>query len=63
MKCSIAIPHALVLLFNAVMPLQNAGVGGVHRGGHISMDVSADLIELGRTPMAGMLCPAQATGT
>jgi pseudouridine-5'-phosphate glycosidase len=28
------------------------GVGGVHRGGEASMDVSADLTELGRTPIA-----------
>ena len=27
------------------------GIGGVHRGGEISMDVSADLTELGRTPV------------
>lgn len=27
------------------------GIGGVHRGAENSMDVSADLIELGRTPM------------
>ncbi|XP_037818341.1 pseudouridine-metabolizing bifunctional protein C1861.05-like [Lucilia sericata] len=27
------------------------GVGGVHRDGHITMDVSADLVELGRTPV------------
>lgn len=27
------------------------GVGGVHRDGHITMDVSADLMELGRTPV------------
>uniref|UniRef100_A0A1I8M1H9 Carbohydrate kinase PfkB domain-containing protein n=1 Tax=Musca domestica TaxID=7370 RepID=A0A1I8M1H9_MUSDO len=27
------------------------GVGGVHRDGHISLDVSADLVELGRTPV------------
>lgn len=27
------------------------GVGGVHRDGHISMDISADLVELGRTPV------------
>lgn len=26
------------------------GLGGVHRDGHITMDVSADLTELGRTP-------------
>lgn len=28
------------------------GIGGVHRGAEQSMDVSADLIELGRTPVA-----------
>ncbi|KAH9215532.1 Indigoidine synthase A like protein-domain-containing protein [Leptodontidium sp. 2 PMI_412] len=28
------------------------GLGGVHRGGENSMDVSADLTELGRTPIA-----------
>ncbi|KAJ1455893.1 pseudouridine-5'-phosphate glycosidase [Pelagophyceae sp. CCMP2097] len=27
------------------------GIGGVHRGGEGSMDVSADLVELGRTPI------------
>ncbi|XP_018494359.1 pseudouridine-metabolizing bifunctional protein C1861.05 [Galendromus occidentalis] len=27
------------------------GIGGVHRGAEITMDVSADLIELGRTPV------------
>ena len=28
------------------------GLGGVHRGGEMSMDVSADLTELGRTQIA-----------
>ncbi|RIA88375.1 pseudouridine-5'-phosphate glycosidase [Glomus cerebriforme] len=28
------------------------GIGGVHRGAEQSMDVSADLVELGRTPVA-----------
>ena len=28
------------------------GIGGVHRGGESSMDVSADLAELGRSPLA-----------
>lgn len=28
------------------------GIGGVHRGGHVTMDVSADLTELARTPVA-----------
>jgi pseudouridine-5'-phosphate glycosidase len=27
------------------------GIGGVHRDGHVTMDVSADLTELGRTPV------------
>lgn len=30
----------------------SGGLGGVHRGGEVTMDVSADLTELGRTPMA-----------
>ena len=29
-----------------------AGIGGVHRGGESTLDVSADLTELGRTPVA-----------
>ena len=29
-----------------------AGIGGVHRGGEASLDISADLTELGRTPVA-----------
>lgn len=28
------------------------GLGGVHKGGENSMDISADLTELGRTPVA-----------
>ncbi|KAF8335455.1 Indigoidine synthase A like protein-domain-containing protein [Cantharellus anzutake] len=28
------------------------GLGGVHRGGELSLDISADLTELGRTPIA-----------
>ena len=28
------------------------GLGGVHRGGQESLDISADLTELGRTPVA-----------
>lgn len=30
----------------------SGGLGGVHRGGEVSMDVSADLTELGCTPVA-----------
>lgn len=29
----------------------SGGIGGVHRDGHITMDVSADLIEMGKTPV------------
>lgn len=32
--------------------LATGGLGGVHRGGENSMDISADLTELGRTRMA-----------
>ena len=32
--------------------LATGGIGGVHRDAEISMDISADLIELGRTPVA-----------
>ncbi|MBR4436084.1 MAG: pseudouridine-5'-phosphate glycosidase [Clostridia bacterium] len=32
--------------------LATGGIGGVNRGGHITMDISADLTELGRTPVA-----------
>ena len=35
--------------------LRLTGVGGVHRGGENSMDISADLVELGKTPMAGVV--------
>ncbi len=28
------------------------GIGGVHRGGESSLDISSDLTELGRTPVA-----------
>lgn len=28
------------------------GIGGVHRGAEVTMDISADLVELGRTPVA-----------
>ena len=30
----------------------SGGLGGVHRGGETTMDVSADLTELGTTPVA-----------
>ncbi|MCB1111198.1 MAG: pseudouridine-5'-phosphate glycosidase [Chlamydiales bacterium] len=36
------------------------GIGGVHRGGHISMDVSADLYELAETSVAVVSAGAKA---
>jgi pseudouridine-5'-phosphate glycosidase len=36
------------------------GIGGVHRGGEASMDVSADLDELGRTPVTVVCAGAKA---
>jgi pseudouridine-5'-phosphate glycosidase len=36
------------------------GIGGVHRGGENSMDISADLTELGRTPVAVVCAGAKA---
>lgn len=33
------------------------GIGGVHRGAEVTMDVSADLLELSRTPVTGQLAP------
>ena len=32
--------------------MATAGIGGVHRGAELSFDVSADLTELARTPVA-----------
>lgn len=32
--------------------MATGGVGGVHRGAELTLDISADLIELGRTPVA-----------
>jgi pseudouridylate synthase len=35
-----------------VFVFATGGIGGVHRGGELTMDVSTDLTELGRTPVA-----------
>jgi len=40
--------------------LATGGIGGVHRGGENSMDVSADLTELARTPVAVVCAGAKA---
>ncbi|XP_055339804.1 uncharacterized protein LOC129589226 isoform X1 [Paramacrobiotus metropolitanus] len=43
----------MLLAHQAGIPIfATGGIGGVHRGGQNSMDVSADLTELGRTPVA-----------
>jgi pseudouridylate synthase len=36
------------------------GIGGVHRGGHVSLDISADLEELAQTPVAVVCAGAKA---
>ncbi len=40
--------------------LATGGIGGVHRGAEASFDISADLIELGRTPVAVICSGAKA---
>jgi pseudouridine-5'-phosphate glycosidase len=40
--------------------LATGGIGGVHRGRENSMDISADLTELGRTPVAVVCAGAKA---
>jgi len=30
----------------------SGGLGGVHQGGEVTMDISADLTEMGKTPVA-----------
>jgi len=40
--------------------LATGGIGGVHRGADASFDVSADLVELGRTPIAVVCSGAKA---
>jgi len=32
--------------------MATGGIGGVHRGAELTFDISADLVELGRTPVA-----------
>lgn len=43
----------MALAARASIPVfATGGIGGVHRGAETSMDISADLVELGRTPVA-----------
>ncbi|EXJ72554.1 serine/threonine protein kinase [Cladophialophora psammophila CBS 110553] len=47
------IAGTMVLAYLAgIKVFATGGLGGVHRGGENSMDISADLTELGRTPVA-----------
>eukprot|EP00672_Neobodo_designis_P021371 CAMPEP_0174843976 /NCGR_PEP_ID=MMETSP1114-20130205/10840_1 /TAXON_ID=312471 /ORGANISM="Neobodo designis, Strain CCAP 1951/1" /LENGTH=319 /DNA_ID=CAMNT_0016078209 /DNA_START=27 /DNA_END=983 /DNA_ORIENTATION=+ len=39
----------LVAQLAGIRIMATGGIGGVHRGGEVTMDVSADLVELGRT--------------
>jgi pseudouridine-5'-phosphate glycosidase len=51
----------MILADRAGIPVfATGGIGGVHRGGAASLDVSADLIELGRTPVAVVCSGAKA---
>jgi len=43
-----------------VAVMATGGIGGVHRGGERSMDISADLAEIGRTPVAVVCSGAKA---
>jgi len=46
------VASTMVLAHAAGIPtFVTGGIGGVHRNGHVSMDISADLVELGRTPV------------
>jgi len=43
----------MVIAHKAKIPIfVTGGIGGVHRGGNKTLDISADLTELGRTPVA-----------
>ena len=39
------------ILFLGIHIFATGGIGGVHRGAETSMDISADILELGRTPV------------
>jgi len=43
---------SLIASIAGIRVFATGGLGGVHRGGEISWDVSADLTELGRTPIS-----------
>jgi len=47
---------ALIAAMCGIHVFATGGIGGVHRDGHISMDISSDLTELGRCPI--LVCSA-----
>lgn len=49
--CTVASTMILAAMAN-IPVFATGGIGGVHRGGETTLDVSADLEELGRTPVA-----------
>jgi pseudouridylate synthase len=50
----------LIAAMAGIRTFATGGIGGVHRGGETSMDVSADLTELGRTQVAVVCAGAKA---
>jgi len=42
---------SLIAYRSGIQMFVTGGIGGVHRGGESSLDISADLTELGRTPI------------
>jgi pseudouridine-5'-phosphate glycosidase len=50
----------LIAAMAGIKAFATGGIGGVHRGGESSMDVSADLTELGRTQVAVVCAGAKA---
>ena len=50
----------LIAAMAGIKTFATGGIGGVHRGGESSMDVSADLTELGRTQVAVVCAGAKA---
>ncbi|XP_038052596.1 pseudouridine-metabolizing bifunctional protein C1861.05-like [Patiria miniata] len=52
LQCGTTVSATMIGAHRAGIPIfVTGGIGGVHRGGETSMDVSADLTELGRTPV------------
>lgn len=42
----------LIANLSGIPIMATGGIGGVHRGAELTFDISTDLIELGRTPVA-----------